>query len=56
MLLFVNVRPDLAKQIPEHLPERNPFSMFLNAVNENEILDIVKNYIKKNLLISITLT
>lgn len=49
---FVNVGPDLGSRIPdrgaggEHLGElvdRNPCSMFLNGVDENEILDIVKN-------------
>ena len=48
---FVNVGPDLAGRIPdpgtsgEHLDtllERNPSSMFLKAVDESELLDIVK--------------
>ncbi len=48
---FVNVGPDLAWTIPDHgssdtklekLIKRNPFPMFLTAVDEREIEDIVK--------------
>ncbi len=48
---FVNVGPELAKNIPDPGPdgvymdkliERNPNSMFLIAVEENEIINIVK--------------
>ena len=47
---FVNVGPVLAEQIPDsgstvenlgNLIDKNPFSMFLTAVEENEIVDIV---------------
>ncbi len=49
--IFVNVGPDLAEKISDPgtvgknmdvLMERNPNSMFLKAVKEKEILDIVK--------------
>lgn len=47
---FVNVGPDLAGKIPDHgtseenlekLINRNPCPMFLTAVEEREIVDIV---------------
>lgn len=48
---FVSVGPNLAEKIPvaaepdalqDHLIERNPSSMFLKAVDENEIIDVVR--------------
>lgn len=62
---FVNFGPDLAGKIPdpgtsaEHLDtliERNPSSIFLKAVDEKEILDIVKNVRKKSYFNDIDMT
>ena len=53
---FVNVGPELAEKIPDPgtsgedystLLERNPYSMFLKAVEEKEILDIVTKFKNK---------
>ena len=53
---FVNVGPELAERIPDpgtsgedydKLLERNPYSMFLKAVEEKEILDIVTKFKNK---------
>ena len=50
---FINVGPELAEKIPDpgtsgesydRSLERNPYSMFLKAVEEKEILDIVTKY------------
>ena len=53
---FVNIGSDLAEKIPdqgssehnmEKLISRNEFSMFLTAVDEREIVDIVLNCMGK---------
>ena len=49
---FVNIGPNLAEKIPvassseawnDNLTDRDPSSMFLTAVDEKEIIDIVNN-------------
>ena len=55
---FVNVGPELANQINIELTndgsesynyDRNPSSIFLKAVDEKEVLDIVSNFKNKKI-------